>query len=137
MLLPFSFFELPTVQSDKLNRSGCTMKRRERLKHDHPVESMVIIHDGVCGSPESYACTESRDLARILMRIPERFGLLDVCECGCPVWAAIVRRERVPELLQSVEDELDDRYAVEEAETDIEWHEETVDHLANVSASSN
>jgi len=71
------------------------------------------------------------------MRFPERFGLLDVCECGCPIWGAIVRRDRVPTIVEAIEDELDDRYTVAEAETDVEWHEETVDHLAKLSVSTN
>ena len=109
----------------------------KRGTHTHPVESLVVIHDGVCGNPESYACTSSQSLARILMRFPARFGLLDVCECGCSVWGAIVRREEVPAIVEAIEEEIGEDAIVDQAVMDAEWHEEQYDHLAKVSASRN
>jgi len=114
-----------------------TRRERENHHHAHESESMIVIHDGVCGNPESYACTQSRTVARILMRFPERFGLLDVCECGCPMWGAIVRRDRVPTIVAAIDAELAYSASVEEAETDVQWHEETCDHLAHQTMSRN
>lgn len=90
---------------------------------------MVVIHDGVCGSPTSYVCAESRGLARILTDFPVRFGLLDVCECGCCIWAATVERHRVAEVLGAIGTELSECHGecgIEEAETDCEPHEVTI-----------
>ncbi len=114
------------------------MTRREHRRQDHPQKCMVVIHDGVCGSPYSYACYENSELARLLMPLCVRFGMLDVCECGCPIWGAIVERTRVKELVASIGEELDAAgLSIEEAETDCAWHEETFDHLKNCSTSRN
>jgi hypothetical protein len=67
-----------------------------------------------------------------------RFGLLDVCECGCCIWGVIIERERVKELVAAMGAELDAAgYIIDQAETDVEWHELTVDHLAKCSNSGN
>jgi len=88
------------------------MRRRERLKHKQPTESMVLIHDGLCPR-EPYPGTEPRDLARILQKFTELFDLVDLCECGSPIWAAIVPRHRVHELMYAVEHDLDGMTSVQ------------------------
>jgi hypothetical protein len=96
------------------------MTRREHRRHDRPDKSMIVIHDGVCGSPYSYACYENKELAWILMPFCIRFGLLDVCECGCFIWGAIVERESVKRLVATIGEELSVAgYEIAEAETDI------------------
>jgi len=84
------------------------------------MKTMIVIHDGVCGSPESRARTQSQDLAKILLRLPERFAMLDACECGCSIWAAIVQRDRMSEVIRAVE-ELPNTATVLMAGIEWEW----------------
>lgn len=66
-----------------------------------PIEKVIFIHDGLCPC-ELYPGVERRSLAYVLERFTDRFELVEVCECGAPVWAAIVPTERVRELLHAV-----------------------------------
>ena len=101
------------------------MTIRERAKHDHAMKAMIVIHDGVCGSPESRVRTQSQDLAKILLRLPERFAMLDACECGCPIWAAIVQRNQMSEVIRAVETELPNTATVLMAGIEWEWQRGT------------
>lgn len=71
------------------------------MKHKQPVEKIVVLHDGFCPR-ELYPGTQRPNLERVLEKFTDRFELLDLCECGSPVWVAILPRQHVHELLQAV-----------------------------------
>lgn len=99
---------------------------------------ITVLHDGVCGSVESYACTDSLRLARILMRFALRFALLECFDDGGALWAAKIPRSCMQELSEQIERELPEvelAWSLIDSTTDMDWDEDMLDQMRNVSAS--